>query len=598
MNTRDRAPRARRIGVFLASLALVVTGAVVAPQAAFADSDYVRPTLSGDCTVEKTVTLDLGTLPPAAVKATFEWSSSPQRDKYGEEPQRYGSSDLSFTVPASAGNRILYPAIRYWYVDEDDGELYAGEEENTPSCIAQPAPGAVNTSPPVVNGAVRAGETLTASPGGWSETDGWSYSYEWTGGPDRPVRDTVKQKLTLDAGYIGSVLTLTVTAYKQGYVSGTASITLPPVAIGAAPAPTDGPYARGSGQVGSPLQIDYGTWAPSNLTYTCGWFSGSTQLSNACSAYTPVPADLGKDIVLKVTGSRQGYAAGTAHSSSPVRVTPGPAATATRAPAINGTTTVGQTVTLDHGDWNLPPNAKFSYQWMRDGSAVSGRTSGAYALGTADAGKRVTVVVTVTALGYNTATATTSPTAPIGKGPRPVVTTAPKISGTTSVGNTLTATAGSWSKTGLSFKYTWLRNGVAIEGVSGSSLKLTAADLGKAISVRVTATSTAWETNTATSAATAKISLGAAPKLLSSPKISGVAAVGKKLTVSTGSWSVPSLTYTYQWLSNGKPIPGATSTSYTLKSSQSGKVITVKVVAARSGYAPGAAITAGTSPVK
>jgi hypothetical protein len=596
MNTRDRAPRARRIGVFLASLALVATGVALAPQAAFADDSYVHPTLSGDCTVDATVTVDLGTLPPNAVKSTFEWSSVPQRNKYGESPIRYGSSDLSFTIPASAGYRVLYPAITYWF-DEGDGALYP-VEENTPSCVVQPAPGAVNTSPPVVNGTVRAGETLTATPGGWSETDGWSYSYEWTGGPDRPKRDTNKQNLTLDAGYIGSVLTLTVTAHKQGYVSEPASITLPPVAIGAAPAPTDGPYARGSGQVGSPLQIDYGTWAPSNLTYTCGWFSGSTQLSSACSAYTPVPADLGKDLVLKVTGSRQGYAAGTAHSSSPVRVTPGPAATVTRAPAINGTTTVGQTVTLDHGDWNLPPNAKFSYQWMRDGSAVSGRTSGAYALGTADAGKRLTVVVTVTALGYNTATATTSPTAPIGKGPRPVVTTAPKISGTTSVGNTLTATAGSWSKTGLSFKYTWLRNGVAIEGVSGSSLKLTAADLGKAISVRVTATSTAWETNTATSAATAKISLGAAPKLLSSPKISGVAAVGRKLTVSTGSWSVPSLTYTYQWLSNGKPIPGATSTSYTLKSSQSGKVITVKVVAARSGYAPGAAITAGTSPVK
>ncbi|KTR95001.1 hypothetical protein NS220_07300 [Microbacterium testaceum] len=596
MNTRERAPRTRRLGVFLASLVLVVTGAVVAPQAAFADDSYVPPTLSGDCTVDSTVTLDLGTLPPDAVKSTFEWSSVPQRNKYGDPPIRYGSSDLSFTIPASAGYRVLYPGITYWY-DEGDGLLYA-DEVKRPSCVVQPAPGAVSTSPPVVNGTVRAGETLTATPGEWSETDGWSYSYQWTGGPDRPKKDTNKQKLTLDAGYIGSVLTLTVTANKQGYVPGTASVTLPPVGIGAAPAPTDGPYARGSGQVGSPLQVDYGTWAPSNLTYTCGWYAGSTQLSSACSAYTPVPADLGKDIVVKVTGSRQGYAAGTAHSSAPVRVTAGPAATVTRTPAINGTTTVGQTVTLDQGDWNLPPNAKFSYQWLRDGSPVSGRTSGAYAIGADDGGKRLSVVVTVTAAGYTTATATTSPTAPVGKGPRPVATAAPKISGTAAVGRTLTATAGSWSKSGLTFKYTWLRNGVAIDGVTGSSLKLTSADLGTAISVRVTATSTAWETNTATSGTTSKVAQGAAPKVLTVPKISGVAAVGKKLTVSTGSWSLPSLTYTYQWLSNGNPIPGATSSSYTVKSSQSGKVITVKVVATRAGYAPGAAITAGTSPIK
>ena len=597
MNMRSRALRARRVGIFLTSLALLAAGTLMAPQAAFADDDsYVRPSLSGDCTVGKTVTLDPGTLPPDAVKYTFEWSSVPNPNKYGENPVRYGSSDLTFTIPPSAGYRRLYPAIRYW--TEYEGELEQGVEQTSPSCIPQPAPGAVSTSPPVVNGAVRAGETLTATPGGWTETDGWSYSYEWTGGPDRPVRDTLKQKLTLDAGYIGSVLTLTVTAHKQGYVSGTASVTLPPVGIGAAPAPSDGPYAVGSGQVGSPLQIDYGTWKPSNLTYACGWYSGSTQVSNTCSAYTPVPADLGKDVVLKVTGSRQGYASGTAYSSAPVRVTPGPAATVTRVPAINGTTTVGQTVTLDHGDWNLPPNAKFSYQWLRDGSPVSGRTSGAYAIGADDGGKRLSVIVTVTAAGYTTATATTSPTAPIGKGTRPVATNAPKISGTTKVGYTLTATAGSWSKSGLSFKYTWLRDGVAIEGTSGSSLKLTAADLGKAISVRVTATSTAWETNTATGAATAKIAQGAAPKALTVPKISGVAAVGKKLTVSTGSWSLPSLTYTYQWLSNGNAIPGATSSSYTLKSSQAGKVITVKVVATRAGYAPGAAITAGTSPVK
>jgi hypothetical protein len=68
--------------------------------------------------------------------------------------------------------------------------------------------------------------------------------------------------------------------------------------------------------------------------------------------------------------------------------------------------------------------------------------------------------------------------------------------------------------------------------------------------------------------------------------------------VNNGTWTVPNLTYTYQWFSNGVAIPQATASTYTLKSAQQGKKITVKVIVSRTGYETGAAITAPTAEVR
>jgi uncharacterized membrane protein len=66
------------------------------------------------------------------------------------------------------------------------------------------------------------------------------------------------------------------------------------------------------------------------------------------------------------------------------------------------------------------------------------------------------------------------------------------------------------------------------------------------------------------------------------PKISGTAQVGKKLTAKPGSWK-PSkgVKLTFQWQRNGTKIKGATKKTYTLKTADKGKKITVKVTATK-----------------
>lgn len=70
---------------------------------------------------------------------------------------------------------------------------------------------------------------------------------------------------------------------------------------------------------------------------------------------------------------------------------------------------------------------------------------------------------------------------------KPVISPAtPKISGTAKVGKTLKAKPGTWKPTEVKVSYQWLRNGKAIKGANKASYKLTRADRGKKISVKVT----------------------------------------------------------------------------------------------------------------
>ena len=74
-------------------------------------------------------------------------------------------------------------------------------------------------------------------------------------------------------------------------------------------------------------------------------------------------------------------------------------------------------------------------------------------------------------------------------GVAPYNTVAPTITGTAQVGGTLTATNGTWGGTAtITYTHQWYRNGVAIDGATGTTRVLAAADLGTRISVVVTGT--------------------------------------------------------------------------------------------------------------
>ncbi|MFT2751863.1 sialate O-acetylesterase [Clavibacter sp. Sh2088] len=197
-------------------------------------------------------------------------------------------------------------------------------------------------------------------------------------------------------------------------------------------------------------------------------------------------------------------AAGQPTASSMMRLLQVTAATApftsTPAPVITGKAVIGQRLLATTARWT-PAATTSRYAWLVDGVPVSGQTSTAYTVRAADAGSVITVAVTGSRSGYDASTQTSAPTAAV---PTPVVAEfsaapTPTIAGSAQVGFTLTARAGTWTPW-PTFSYAWTRDGVLIAGRTGATYRVTEADRGTAIAVRVTGTKTGYATTSVTSA--------------------------------------------------------------------------------------------------
>jgi len=266
------------------------------------------------------------------------------------------------------------------------------------------------------------------------------------------------------------------------------------------------PTISGTKTVGSTLTVSVGTWTPSGTTTSIQWFRNGVAISGATrTTYVIVAADGGTSLTVSVTGTKAGFSPVT--KTSAAAAIPGAAFVTAPTPTISGTATVGSTLTVTPGTWT--PAATFTYQWFRDGVAISGATSNKYVLVAADAGHKMTVTVTGSKAGYTTTSKTSAATAAVAAAPLKAFTTAPTptISGTAAVGLTLTVAPGTWSPAVLSFSlsYQWLRDGVAITGATSKTYVLVAADAGHKITVTVTGSAPGYATTSRTSAATAAV---------------------------------------------------------------------------------------------
>jgi len=198
----------------------------------------------------------------------------------------------------------------------------------------------------------------------------------------------------------------------------------------------------------------------------------------------------------------------------------------------------------------------------------------------------------------------------------PVNTAPPTISGTTTVGQTLTASNGTWSNSPTSFAYQWLRcngggnNCAAVANGTQQTYTLVGADAGHTLRVKVTATNAdgSASAQSAQTAVVAPLSSSAAPKNTAPPTISGTPKVGQALTASPGSWSGNPTSFAYQWQDCNVDaavctnIAGATGTTYGVRLSDLGFRLRVVVTAkndkgsATATSAPTAVVTPTTPP--
>jgi large repetitive protein len=256
------------------------------------------------------------------------------------------------------------------------------------------------------------------------------------------------------------------------------------------------------------------------------------------------------------------------------------------APVIDGSGKVGTVLTGTPGKWDLTGVTE-SYQWLRGTSAISGATALTYEVTSADLGKNLTLRVTGSKPGYSNGTVLSNVKVGV-EGEPLLVRRAPSISGPGKVGTVLTSTPAEWVLDGVTMKYQWLRDGMAISRATATTYTVTKADAGTSISLRVTGTKSGYAPGTTDSNAITAV-LGDAAVNTVAPAITGDRKVGAYLTASTGTWNGTSLRYSYQWLRNGNPISGATGYRYRLATADAARLISVRVTATRDGHEPGSA---------
>ena len=235
----------------------------------------------------------------------------------------------------------------------------------------------------------------------------------------------------------------------------------------------------------------------------------------------------------------------------------------TVAPVASGTLTVGSTLSCTTGTWTNSPTG-YAYQWLRNGVNISGATSGSYVVVAADAGTSVRCTVTASnAIGSTSATSNALSIAALPSAPSNTV--VPVVSGTATVGSTLSCTTGTWTNSPTSYAYQWQRNGVDTSGAISATYLTVAADGGTSVSCRVTATNAVGNTSIASNA----LAILGIPANTAAPVASGTLTVGSTLSCTTGTWT-NSPTYTYQWQRGGANISGATSSTYVTVSADGG----------------------------
>jgi len=506
-----------------------------------------------------------------------------------------GNGTYSFALTTPSGETML--------ASKEGGTATA------PQLVVQTSGSPSNTSPPSISGSAQDGQTLSASAGSWSGDQPIGFAYQWRrcdsgGGSCADINGAGGQTYTLTSADVGSTIRVAVTGSNGAGSTSASSAATSPVAA-APPSNTSPPPVSGTAQDGQTLSASAGSWngtPPIGFSYQwrrCDSGGGScADISSAGGqTYTLTSADVGSTIRVAVTGSNG--AGSSSASSDPTAVVqaaaPAPPSNASP-PSISGTAQDGQTLSASAGSWNGTPPIGLAYQWRRCDSSggscadIGGASGQSYTLTSADVGSTIRVAVTGSNSG-GSSSANSDPTQVVqAAAPTPPAnTSSPSVTGTAQDGQTLSASAGSWSGTPpIGFAYQWRRcdsgggSCADINGASGQSYMLGSTDVGSTIRVAVTGSNAAGSSS-ASSAPTSVVT-GVPPANTSPPSVSGTAQEMQTLSASAGSWSgtLP-IGFAYQWRrcdSGGAgctDINGASGQSYMLVSSDVGSTIRVAV---------------------
>ena len=488
-----------------------------------------------------------------------------------------------------------------------------GNEEpltSAPTDLVQPRPNA-----PVIRGAARVGETLTADTSGISDPDGMDnavFAYQWVaGGAD--IDGATGSNYEVAAEDEGLIIQVWVSfADDAGNHETRTSEGAEPVQPETPPntLAEGAPTITGTAQVGETLTAETtgisDAQGMEKASFAYRWLAGGTDIPGATgSSYTLTKNDEGLAIQVWVSftddaGNPEALASSPTGAVAPRNPPPAPE-------NLTGTANSDGSVTLR---WEAPDDDSVTgYQILRrkpgegeDTLLVHVYDTGSTATEYIDNDVTPEVfhayrvkAINPEGLSSRSNFVNVTPVQPAEPAQNSPATGAPAISGAAHVGETLTAeTSGIADDDGLvnaTYSYQWIVTDggadVDIPGATGSSYTLVTADKGLSILVRVSFTDNAHNDETLTSAATDAVEAAPQPNSqpTGQPTIGGIAQVGETLTADTTGIAdddgLTNSTYSYQWVANDgttdTDISGATDATYTLVADDEGKTIKVKV---------------------
>jgi hypothetical protein len=563
------------------------------------------PVISGTAEAGQTLSATSGSWSGSPTNFTYDWRDCSDNSGNGCTTVQSGSSE-QYTLSASDEGSFVQVLV-----SASNGSAKGSATSFAVGAItASPA----NTALPSIAGGAGAGDTLTASPGGWSGYPTPTFTYFWQDCPDgsgngcTTVQSGSSDEYTLLGSDEGSFVQVTVIASNGIGSDASAASPAESAAVTGAPSNTALPSITAIAAAGQTLTASAGGWSGyPTPTLNYAWFdcpddsgNGCTQVqSDSSDQYTLSTADEGSLVQVVVTASNGIGSDASAASTFTSAVTGSPANTSL--PTIGGTATAGQTLSASPGAWSGDPAPDLTYVWQDcpddsdDGcTQVQSGSSDQYTLRAADEASLVQVTVTASNDLGSDASATSAQTTAV-TGP-PVQQALPTLTGTTTAGQALNASSGSWSGYPTpSFTYVWQDcpddsgNGcTTIDGAASSAYVLAASDEGLRVRVLVMASNDVGSVVSAVSSTSAVITGAAAST--SPPAITGDATSGQTLTASSGSWTgYPAPTFTYAWFDcpdtsgNGcSPVASDTSDQYTLSSADEGSFVLVIVSASNS----------------
>ena len=531
-----------------------------------------------------------------------------------------GATGASYTIQPGDKNKTLTVHVEY----KDD----LGHDEAFSSAPTAQIGDAQANVPPVspfnhkptgkvtITGEAKVGETLTAS-NDIKDDDGLgTITYRWFAGGQEVGQG---ERYTVQPGDKNKTITVKA-EYSDGRQNAESVSSDATVAVEDAATPTPPPQPQppgnnqpgsvtitGDAKVGETLTATAhdADGVPANVNY--GWFAGSTPLGTGAT-YTVKPADKGKTITVKAI-----YTDGAGHAevvssdptaevsdAAPTPQPPQPPATnhePVGSVTITGDAKVGETLTASNDLKDDDGMGQITYRWFADGKEIGQGAS--YTLQDTDKGKTITVKAEYTDGKGTAETVESAKTAEVADNgqtppPQPPATNhepvgSVTITGDAKVGETLTASNDLKDDDGLGqITYRWFAGGQEVG--KGASYTLTDADKGKTITVKAEYTDGKGTAESVESAKTVEVAENTAPNPQppqpptpqptnhpGTVTITGEAKVGGTLTAEVkDDDQYDAAKVQYQWLRDGKPIDGATASSYTLAADDAGHKISVQ----------------------